>query len=216
MFEKQTQAIFCCKVIPLVQLQNTDDAMALTRTLTECGMKSIELAFRTQDGDEGLTQIAHCIKVVKTAFPTLTVGAGTVTSTHLASLAQSAGANFAVTPGFSPTVVDWCIEHNLPVVPGVCTPGEIQQALERDLHILKFFPAETMGGVRFLQAMKGPFADVTFFPTGGINQANAATYLAQDNVAAVGGSWMCPQKLILKRDWQTIALLCREALRLAS
>ena len=215
MFEKHTKAIFACKVVPLVQTQSTADAVALAKVFSDCGMCSLELAFRTQQGDEGLSQIAACIEAAKNACPQMLVGAGTVTSTHIASLAQSAGADFAVTPGFSPTVVDWCIEHNLPIVPGVCTPGEIQQAQERELHTLKFFPAEAMGGVRFLDAMKGPFADVAFLPTGGINQANAATYLALPNVAAVGGSWMCPKKLIASHDWDEITCLCREAAHLA-
>lgn len=215
MFEQHTKAIFACKVIPLAQTENTADAVALAKVLCDCGMTSLELAFRTQEGDEGLAQIAHCIEAAKRACPTLLVGAGTVTSTHIASLAQSAGADFAVTPGFSPTVVDWCVERSFPIVPGVCTPGEIQQALERGLRTLKFFPAEAMGGVRFLVAMKGPFADVAFFPTGGINQANGASYLALSNVAAVGGSWMSPKKLIASHDWQGITCLCRAAVHLA-
>lgn len=211
MFEQQAASVFACKVIPLAQTESTANAVALANVLCDCGMTSIELAFRTQEGDEGLTQIAHCIEAAKRACPTLLVGAGTVTSVQTASLAKSAGADFAVTPGFSPSVVDWCVEHNLAIVPGVCTPGEIQQALERGLHLLKFFPAEAMGGVRFLDAMKGPFASVAFFPTGGITQANAATYLALSNVAAVGGSWMCPKKLIDSNDWQEISRLCLAA-----
>lgn len=215
MFEKQTKAIFCCKVIPLAQIEDTTDAVSLAKVFSGCGMKSIELAFRTQNGAAGLTQIARCIEAVKVACPELLVGAGTVTTAHVASLAQSAGADFAVTPGFSPGLIDWCIERGFPVVPGVCTPGEIQQALERGLHTLKFFPAEVAGGVRFLAAMKGPFADVAFFPTGGINQSNGSSYLAMSNVAAIGGSWMCPKKLILSRDWEEISRRCFEATSLA-
>ena len=213
MFEQQAKSVFACKVVPLAQTESTLAAVQLVQVLSDCQMTAVELAFRTQNGAEGLVQIAHCIEKAKLTCPRLLVGAGTVTSVQSASLAQSAGADFAVSPGFSPAVVDWCIEHNLPIVPGVCTPGEIQQALERGLHTLKFFPAEVMGGVRFLDAMKGPFADVAFFPTGGINQSNAATYLALDNVAAVGGSWMCPKKLIASGDWQQISRLCREAMQ---
>ena len=215
MFEQQAALVFACKVIPLAQTESTLGAVQLAKVLSECHMSALELAFRTQHGQEGFTQIAHCIEAAKLTCPSLLVGAGTVTSVQLASLAKNAGADFAVSPGFNPAVVDWCVEHVFPIFPGVCTPGEIEQALERGLHVLKFFPAEAMGGVRFLDAMKGPFSGVTFFPTGGINQANAADYLALDNVAAVGGSWMCPKKLIDLNDWQEISRLCLAATALA-
>jgi len=139
------------------------------------------------------------------------VGAGTVINVELAKQAVAAGSKFIVSPGFNPAVVDWCIANNVPVVPGVNNPSEIEAGLARGLTTLKFFPAEASGGVKMLSALSGPFGQVTFMPTGGIDLKNLQDYVKQPNVLAVGGSWMVKADLIDNENWAEITKICREA-----
>ena len=144
----------------------------------------------------------------------LMLGAGTVLSIDRVQEAFDAGAQFMVTPGFNPKVVDYCVSNNIPIVPGVCTPTEIEAALEYGLEVLKFFPAETMGGIKSLKAFGGPYSGVKFIPTGGINTVNVCDYLNRPNVLACGGSWMVNKKLISSKNYAEIARLTREAVLL--
>jgi 2-dehydro-3-deoxyphosphogluconate aldolase/(4S)-4-hydroxy-2-oxoglutarate aldolase len=132
------------------------------------------------------------------------VGAGTVLTTEQAARARDAGASFVVAPGFNPRVVDWCLEHGMPVYPGVATPTEIEAALEKGLRVLKLFPAEPLGGLRYLRAVSAPYADVAFIPTGGVDASNLGAWLAFDRVAACGGSWMAPRAWIEAGDFARI------------
>jgi 2-dehydro-3-deoxyphosphogluconate aldolase/(4S)-4-hydroxy-2-oxoglutarate aldolase len=134
-----------------------------------------------------------------------------VLTVEQAEQATQAGAQYVVEPGFDPAVVDWCQEHNVPVIPGVATPTEISMALARGLDLLKFFPAEAMGGVRTLQALSAPYASVRFIPTGGITAANLPQYLALPSVAACGGSWMATESMISAGRFTEIARLSRQA-----
>lgn len=132
-------------------------------------------------------------------------------SVDQAERAVDAGAQFIVSPGFNPRVVDWCLEKEVPVTPGVATPTEIEMALGRGLDILKFFPAEAMGGVRMLKAIAGPYSGVKFIPTGGIKPQNLGRYLELPVVHACGGSWLAPSKLISPDGFDEITRLAREA-----
>ena len=147
---------------------------------------------------EGRGKIAECIKAVRTAHPAMLIGAGTVINPRLAELAQKAGADFIVAPGFNEQTVDWCISRDVPIIPGVNSPTLVEAALAKNLTVLKFFPADISGGTKMLKSLAGPFPQVKFIPTGGINETNTAEYLACPNVLAVGGSWMVKENLLKK------------------
>jgi 2-dehydro-3-deoxyphosphogluconate aldolase / (4S)-4-hydroxy-2-oxoglutarate aldolase len=173
------------RIVPVIVLDDAQAAVPLAQALLEGGLPCAEITFRTAAAAEAIRRIcAEC--------PDLLVGAGTVLTSKQAAEARAAGARFVVSPGFGPNVIDYCLEHALPIFPGVCTPTEIEMALGKNLNILKFFPAEAAGGVNYLKAIGAPYGGVQFMPTGGINADNLATYLALRNVMACGGSWMAP------------------------
>lgn len=183
----------------MIRLDSPGQAVPLARALLEGGIPVAEVTFRTGAAAGG-------IRAIRRELPGMLVGAGTVISTDIARQAVEAGAQFVVAPGFNPEVVDYVLSRKIPMVPGVATPSEVEQALLKGLDVLKFFPAEVMGGVRMLDALSGPFPDVLFVPTGGISAQNLADYLGRKNVLAVGGSWM------IKQDLGLVTRLCREAL----
>ncbi|HEU4642205.1 MAG TPA: bifunctional 4-hydroxy-2-oxoglutarate aldolase/2-dehydro-3-deoxy-phosphogluconate aldolase [Gemmatimonadaceae bacterium] len=176
------------RVLPVIVLDDARHAVPLARALRDGGLPCAEVTFRTACAEDAIRAIASEV-------PDVAVGAGTVLTTRQAERAREAGARFIVAPGYNPTVVDYCIECGLPVIPGVCTPSEIEHAMERGIEVMKFFPAEAMGGVRFLKAIAAPYAMARFVPTGGITPANLPEYLAIPQVVACGGSWLAP------RDW---------------
>jgi 2-dehydro-3-deoxyphosphogluconate aldolase/(4S)-4-hydroxy-2-oxoglutarate aldolase len=137
--------------------------------------------------------------------PDLLLGAGTVLSPDQVRAARDAGAKFIVAPGFNPVVVDYCLDQDIPVYPGVATPSEIEQALMRGLKVVKFFPAEPLGGVAYLKAMSAPYGGLEFMPTGGITLQNVGAYLSFNKVVACGGSWMAPSDWIAGGEFERIA-----------
>ena len=149
----------------------------------EGGLACAEITFRTAAAPEALRHM-------RDERPDMLLGAGTVLTLDQARAARDAGADFVVSPGSNPRVIDFCLENGIPVYPGVCTPTEIEAAIEKGLELVKFFPAEPMGGTRFLSAVASPYPMVSFMPTGGIGPANLGAYLALPNVLACGGSWM--------------------------
>lgn len=176
------------KIVPVIVIDDAAQALGLADALAGGGLPCAEITFRTPGASEALRRIAA-------ERPNVLAGAGTVLTTEQAARARDAGARFVVSPGINPKVVEWCQDHSLPVFPGVCTPTEIETALECGLNVVKFFPAEPSGGVGFLRAIAAPFPDLSFMPTGGITAANVREYLAFKRVVACGGSWMAPQ------DW---------------
>lgn len=182
------------RIVPVIVIDEPRDAAPLAQALLDGGLPCAEITFRTPRAAEALRIIAH-------ECPDVVAGAGTVLTVQQAIQAREAGARFIVTPGFNPAVVDHCLEHGIPVIPGVCTPTEIDAALQRGVDVLKFFPAEPMGGVAFLKAIAAPYAGVTFIPTGGITLNNLLSYLALDTVAACGGSWLAPREWIRANDF---------------
>jgi 2-dehydro-3-deoxyphosphogluconate aldolase/(4S)-4-hydroxy-2-oxoglutarate aldolase len=189
------------KLIPVVALESANDAESLAEALSNGGLPCAEIAFRTDAALDCLRTLAN--------RPDFLLGAGTVHSAEQAAAAVEAGAQFIVTPGFNPRTVTWCVENNVPIFPGIATPTDLEMALEHGLSVVKFFPAETLGGVRTLKAFSGPYGEVRFIPTGGINAANVADYLQLHNVLACGGSWM-----VKAGDWDETTRLTAEALKL--
>ena len=198
---KQLQKI---GIIPVVVLDRAEDALPLAECLVKGGLPCAEVTFRTAAAEESIRQIAK-------AFPDMIVGAGTVLTTEQADRAIDAGAKFIVSPGFNPKVTEYVLKKGVPMTPGVCTPTEIEAALQYDLDVLKFFPAEPSGGLKMIKALAAPYVGVHFMPTGGISAANVRDYLAYDRIVACGGSWMVSGKLVKEGSFTEIERLVREA-----
>jgi 2-dehydro-3-deoxyphosphogluconate aldolase/(4S)-4-hydroxy-2-oxoglutarate aldolase len=193
-------------VVPVIALDDPAKAGGLARALVDGGLPCAEITFRTAAAAEALRRIAA-------DHPEVVLGAGTVLAPEQASQAREAGARFVVSPGFNPRVVDYCRGHDLPVYPGVCTPTEIEAALDVGLTILKFFPAEPMGGVAFLEAIAGPYSGVEFIPTGGIHADLLPGYLRHGKVLACGGSWIAPKAWIEGGEFDRIRDAARHAVQ---
>ncbi len=191
-------------IVPVVKIDDANKAEGLAKAMIEGGLPCAEVTFRTDAAEEAIKRITK-------AYPEMLVGAGTVINPELAEKAVNAGAKFIVSPGFNPETVKWCLDHNVPVTPGVQTPSEIERALTYGLKVLKFFPAESSGGVKMLKDLSGPFPQVKFMTTGGINPDNLPDYAKAANVLAVGGSWMVKADLIEAENWAEITSLCKEA-----
>ena len=191
-------------VVPVVEIERAEDAVELGQALLAGGLPCAEITFRTAAAEEAIRRISS-------SLPEVIVGAGTVLSVDQANRAASAGAQFIVSPGFNQKVVDWCLQNEMPVTPGVLTPTEIDMALDRELRILKFFPAEAMGGVATLKAISAPYRSVKFIPTGGISKDNLADYLALPSVHCCGGSWLVKASLISAGKFDEITRLTQEA-----
>ena len=200
--------IAALRVIPVVEIPRVDDAVPLARALVDAGLPCAEITFRTASA-------AQAIEAIATSVPDIRVGAGTVVTVAQAEAALAAGASFIVAPGFDPAVVDFAVEHGVPIVPGVCTPTEVGMALGRGLSVLKLFPAEAAGGVAYLKALAAPFGGVRFVPTGGIGPDNLGAYLAVKQVIACGGSWMVKKALIAAGEFDTIRTLATQAREIA-
>ncbi|MBQ0039089.1 MAG: bifunctional 4-hydroxy-2-oxoglutarate aldolase/2-dehydro-3-deoxy-phosphogluconate aldolase [Treponema sp.] len=190
MFKEIAEKMSEAGVIPVVTVETMEKTLETAADAVAKGLKAIEITYRTTEGDAGYEKISQAIVAVKEKYPELMVGAGTVLNEKLAEMAKKAGAEFVVSPGFNPKTVQWCIENNMPVFPGVATPSDIEVALSYGLAYLKFFPAEAMGGTKMLKALSGPFPMVKFMPTGGINKENYGSYKELKNVFCVGGSWV--------------------------
>ncbi len=202
------QAIEKLALVPVVQIEHPKDAINLGKALLDGGLPCAEITFRTVSAEE-------VIKSIAATFPEIILGAGTVLTTAQAEKAIGAGAQFVVSPGFNPKVVDWCLERKVPVIPGVATPTEIEMALDKGLAILKFFPAQAIGGIEMLKAISAPYGGVKFIPTGGINAQNLADYLNLPMVFACGGSWFVKPDLISAGYFKEITRLTTQAVSIA-
>lgn len=195
-------------VVPVVVLNDADDAVPLADALIKGGLPCAEVTFRTDAAEESIRRICE-------SFPDMLVGAGTVLTTEQVERAHKAGAKFIVSPGFDPEIIDYCISIGLPVLPGCITPSEIAQAVKRGLKVVKFFPAEQSGGVAMIKAMAAPYSMVKFMPTGGISTKNLADYLSCDKILCCGGSWMVKEDLIKSGSFDKITDMTKEATALA-
>ena len=192
------------KIIPVVALNDADSAMPLADALVAGGLPVAEVTLRT---DAGLAAISALAKV-----DNFLIGAGTVHSSDQAKQVADAGACFVVTPGFNPKTVQWCLDNGMPIFPGISSPTDLEIALEFGLEVVKFFPAERIGGIPMIKALQGPYGSIRFIPTGGINSENISKYLALPSVVACGGSWMVKADLIDSGKFDQITEITKQAL----
>ncbi|MGE4299328.1 MAG: bifunctional 4-hydroxy-2-oxoglutarate aldolase/2-dehydro-3-deoxy-phosphogluconate aldolase [Desulfovibrionaceae bacterium] len=200
-----TQRFAAFGLVPVIVIDDAAHAVPLARALAMGGLPVAEITCRTPAAMQAIRNVAA-------EAPDVLVGAGTVLTVAQAAMALDAGAAFIVAPGFNPEVVGWCRNQGVPVVPGVDSPSAIEGALAFGLELLKFFPAEALGGIGFLKAMAGPYAGVRFMPTGGIHADNLAGYLAWDRVAACGGTWLADRSLVAAGRFDEIAARTRRAM----
>lgn len=194
------------KLVPVIALDAATEADPLAHALVAGGLPVAEVTFRTAAAAESIRIMAERGDLV--------VGAGTVLTPHQIDQAQAAGAQFLVSPGLNPKVVQHALNVGMPICPGVCTPSDIERAMELGLEIVKFFPAESFGGLATLKAIAAPYAHMRFIPTGGIGPANVCEYLAFDRVVACGGSWMVKPALYADGDFSPVEQAVREAVSL--
>lgn len=194
-------------VMPVIVLNDIRHAVPLAQALVAGGVRVLEVTMRTPIA-------LDCVRAIRNAVPDAIVGAGTVTSAEDVLAAITAGAQFGVSPGATPALLDAIKRAGLPFLPGTMTPSEVLAARDAGFRALKLFPAAPAGGIPLLKALASVFADVLFCPTGGIDAASAHGYLALPNVACVGGSWLAPPALVAEGNWAAITELARAARRL--
>lgn len=193
-------------IVPVVKIDKAEDAIPLAKALCAGGLPCAEITFRTGAA-------AAAIRAITDNFPDMCVGAGTVLNTAHVDAAVGSGVQFVVSPGLNPKTVKYCMEKEVPVIPGISSPSDIEQAIELGLDVVKFFPAEQSGGLAKIKAMAAPYVNMKFLPTGGINAKNLTSYLDFNKIIACGGSWMVPGDLINAGEWEKIENLTREAVQ---
>ncbi|WP_104748084.1 bifunctional 4-hydroxy-2-oxoglutarate aldolase/2-dehydro-3-deoxy-phosphogluconate aldolase [Helicobacter cetorum] len=192
-------------IVPVVVIESLEDAAPLAQSLIEGGIKIIEVTLRSSCALES-------IELIIKSVPDMCVGAGTILNTTQLEQARSRGAEFFISPGLTPTLLEYAKKKDIPLIPGVSSSSEVMQALEFDYNTLKFFPAENCGGTKLLNAFNGPFKEVKFCPTGGISLNNMQNYLNLENVLCIGGSWLTPKDLVKNKEWDKITNLVKESL----
>jgi 2-dehydro-3-deoxyphosphogluconate aldolase/(4S)-4-hydroxy-2-oxoglutarate aldolase len=191
-------------VMPVMVINNLEQAVPLAKALVAGGLKVLEITLRTPVA-------LDAIRRIKSEVPGAIVGAGTIINIETLNKAIEAGAEFIVSPGVTDSLIDAALASGVPILPGVATSSEVMRLLEKGITAMKFFPAEAAGGIPMLKSFGGPLPQVTFCPTGGVNPKNAPEYLALSNVACVGGSWMAPADLVDAGDWAEITRRAAEA-----
>lgn len=191
-------------IVPVIKIDNASDALPLAKALIDGGLPVAEVTFRTEAGKDA-------IKIMSDNFPDMLVGAGTVLTTQQVDEAIAAGAKFIVSPGLNPETVEYCIAKNIPIYPGCTSASDVEKAISYGLEVVKFFPAEAMGGLSVIKALAGPFSQVRFMPTGGVNLQNLQDYLGFDRIIACGGTWMVQDALIKEGRFDEIETITREA-----
>ncbi len=191
-------------IVPVVVLHDSKDAKPLAEALCQGGLPCAEVTFRTEAAEES-------IRIMKTAFPKMIIGAGTILTIEQVKRAVNAGAEFIVSPGFDQEIVDYCITEGITVIPGTITPSEVAQAVKAGLAVVKFFPAEQAGGLKMIQSLAAPYHMVKFMPTGGLNPQNVKDYLGYEKIVACGGSWMVADALINTQNFGDIERMTKEA-----
>jgi 2-dehydro-3-deoxyphosphogluconate aldolase / (4S)-4-hydroxy-2-oxoglutarate aldolase len=194
------------RIVPVVAIDDAGDAPALGDALVGGGLPIAEVTFRTSAAEATIRTLSRRTDLL--------VGAGTVLNVDTVKRAVDAGAKFIVSPGLNPKVVGYCVEQNIPITPGVATPTEIEMALDFGLSVVKFFPAESIGGIATLKAFSAPYGMIQFIPTGGIGPENLAGYLRFPKVLACGGSWMVAKDLLTGKRFERVRELSREAVEM--
>lgn len=194
-------------LMPVVVIEDANDAVPAAEALLAGGLDIMEITMRTEAGIQAIKNVAE-------ACPDMLLGAGTVLTLEKCKEAVDAGAKFIVAPGFNEKIVAWCVENHVAVTPGCVTPTEIEAALAYGLHVVKFFPAGTYGGVGACKSLYGPYraANVSFIPTGGVNNDNLSEYADKPYIHAVGGSWLCRSAAIASHDFESITASARSAI----
>lgn len=195
---------FQSKVLPVIVLQSAEEAVPLANAMLEGGIDVLEITLRSKAGLPAIEAIAK-------ALPEVAVGAGTVLSAADLRAARDAGAQFALSPGATPDLLQAGQTTGIPFVPGVMTPSEVLSALSAGFELLKLFPAAQAGGLGMLRALAGPFPQLRFCPTGGITLENFVAFLALPNVSIVGGSWLTPASMVQSKDWAGLQRLAQQA-----
>jgi len=198
------QQLSALKIVPVIALERAEDIVPLGRALVENGLPVAEITFRTDAALEA-------IRLLRQAQPSMLIGAGTVLNKAQIEQAKAAGATFIVSPGLNPNTVRAARDLDIPMIPGVNNPSDIEAAIELGLTAVKFFPAEPSGGVKMIKALLGPYSQMQFMPTGGIGPHNIRDYLAIPGVIACGGSWMVEPALVREGNWAEIGRLARAA-----
>ena len=193
-------------IVPVIAIDDADDAVALANALTKGGLPCAEITFRTAAAEESIRRMAQ-------ECPDMLIGAGTVLTTEQVDKAINAGSKFIVSPGLNPEVVKYCQSKGVPVLPGCSNPSDIEAALSLGLTEVKFFPAEAAGGLNMIKAMSAPYGNVKFMPTGGINAKNLTDYLDFDKILACGGTYMVTKDMIANKEFDKIEQLTREAVK---
>ena len=198
-------------IVAVVSLDRQEDAVPLARALLAGGVSVMELTLRT-------TPALEALKAIRSEVPEMAVGAGTVLRVDQVDAVKAAGAFFGVAPGTNVRVLRAAQDAGLPFAPGMLTPSDVELAVEEGCRLMKFFPSEPSGGVEYLRSMAAPFLHlgVKFIPLGGIHQGNLPGYLEECCVAAVGGSWLAPKKLVAAGEWGSITAMAKEATEIIS
>jgi 2-dehydro-3-deoxyphosphogluconate aldolase / (4S)-4-hydroxy-2-oxoglutarate aldolase len=191
-------------ILPVVTVTRSEQAVPLAEALLAGGLECVEITFRSEAA-------VDAIRAIRARVPRMVVGAGTVLTTVQADAAVEAGATFLVSPGFGAAVVDHALARNIPILPGIASPTELQAALARDIRLVKVFPAGLLGGAAYLRALQAPYPMMRFVPTGGVTAADLADYLALTCVAAVGGTWLAPASTVAAGAWGEVERLTHEA-----
>ena len=194
-------------IIPVLTIERLEDAVPLAKALVAGGVHVLEVTLRTPVAIESA-------KAIMADVPEAIVGIGTILNADDLARAEAIGARFGISPGATPDLLKAAAASALPFAPGIATASELMLGLSRGFNLVKFFPAEQSGGIKALRALAGPFPDVRFCPTGGIGEANAASWLAEPNVVAVGGSWLCPAADIRSGNWAGITAICNRTMKL--
>ena len=195
-------------IIPVIKIDDAEKAVPLARALLAGHIPCIEITFRTSAGEEAIRRIQREV-------PEILLGAGTILTTDQVDRALDAGAQFLVSPGYNSRVVKHAIKENILMIPGCSTPSDMEQAIEANIDIIKFFPAEQAGGLDYIKAVSAPYSMLSFVPTGGINLQNLAKYLSFKKVLACGGSWIAEPELINTGNYEQITALSKEAVEIA-
>ena len=194
-------------VIPVLTIERLEDAVPLAKALVAGGVRTLEVTLRTPVA-------IPAAKAIMADVPEAIVGIGTILNADDLARVQALGVSFGISPGGTPDLLKAAAASSLPFAPGIATASELMQALALGFEVVKFFPAEQSGGIKALRALAGPFPGARFCPTGGIGEANAASWLAEPNVVAVGGSWLCPAGDIRSGNWAGITAICNRTMKL--
>ena len=194
------------RVVPVLTIERVEDAVPLARALVKGGVRTLEVTLRTPAAVESA-------KAIIAEVPDAIVGIGTILNADDLARAEALGAKFGISPGATPELLKAAAASSLPFAPGIATASELMAALAHGFDLVKFFPAEQAGGIKALRALAGPFPQAKFCPTGGIGEANASAWLAEPNVVAVGGSWLCPPAEIRSGNWAGITAICERSMK---